>query len=120
MLGIRGNILGKSSWIIVVLIALLIATNGWWAYNALDTGITYSYSQVSLDNNKEALAQSLAVIEAAAQADATKQSIIQAARAAGSNSEPFEKDGFVWIDSIGLKFDSAGHLTSAARSWNPP
>ena len=112
--------MAKSNWIIGVLIALLIATNGWWAYNSLDAGITHSYSQVSLENNKEALAQSLAVIEAAAQTDATKQSIIQAAQTVGSNSEPFEKDGYVWVGSIGLKFDSIGHLTNASRSWSPP
>ena len=112
--------MAKSNWIIGALIALLITTNGWWAYNALDTGVTYSYSQVSLENNKEALAQSLAVIEAAAQTDATKRSIIQAARTAGSNTEPFEKDGYVWVGSIGLKFDTTGHLMSASRSWSPP
>jgi hypothetical protein len=112
--------LAKSNWIIGILIALLVGTNAWWAYNAVDAGITYSYSQVTLENNKEALAQSLAVIEAAAQPDATKQSIVRAARTAGGDSEPFEKDGYVWVGSIGLKFDSAGHLIGASRSWSPP
>ena len=110
----------KTRWSIGVLIALLIATNLWWAYNALDSGITYTYLKISLENNEEALAQTLAVIEAVSQVDATRESIIKAARNAGSNSEPFEKDGYVWVDSIGLKFDSTGHLINASKSWSPP
>lgn len=86
----------------------------------MDAGITLAYPQGSLEDNKEALAQSLAVIEAAAHTGASKQSIVQAARAASSNSEPFEKDGYVWVGSIDLKFDSSGHLIGASRSWSPP
>lgn len=112
--------MGKSSLIIGVLVALLIGTNGWWAYNALDSGVTYSYAQVSLEENKQALAQSLAVIEATAEYDATRNSIIQAARAASGYPEPFEKDGYVWVGSIGLEFNSDGRLTSVSRAWSPP
>lgn len=112
--------MAKTGWSIGVLTALLIVTNLWWAYNALDNGITYTYLKISLENNEEALAQALAVIEAVAHVGATRQSIIKAARDAGSNSEPFEKDGYVWVDSIGLKFDSTGHLISASKSWSPP
>ena len=72
--------MAKSSWTIDVLVVLLVGTNCWWAYNAVDAGVTCSYAQVTLENNKEALAQSLAVIEAAAKSWATRQSIIQATR----------------------------------------
>ena len=112
--------MAKSHWIIGVLAAVLIASNAWWACNAFDAGITSSYSRVALEDNKQALAQSLAVIEAAARPGATRQSIVQAARIAGGNPEPFEKDGYVWVAGIGLEFDSAGHLESATRSWSPP
>lgn len=112
--------MARSTRVIVVLVALLVVTNGWWAYKVLDSGITYTYIRASLESNEEALAQSLAVIEAATQVDATRQSIVQAARTAGRNSEPFEKDGYVWVGSIGLRFDSTGHLVKVSRAWSPP
>ena len=112
--------MAKSNLTIGVLITLLLATNAWWAYHAIDAGVSDSYALVSLNDNKQALAQSLAVIEAAARPGATKQSIVRAAQDAGSSSEPFEKDGFVWVSSIGLKFDPSGRLIGASRSWSPP
>ena len=112
--------MAKSNLIIGMLVTLLLATNAWWGYNAIDAGVTNSYARVSLDDNRQALAQSLAVIEASARPGATKKSIILAAQIAGGSSEPFEKDGYVWVSSIGLKFDPSGRLISASRSWSPP
>lgn len=102
-----------------ILVLLLVGTNGWWAWNALDAGVSAAYTEDSLRDNSEALAQSLAAIEAAGRPGATRQSIIAAALAAGDGAEPFEKDGHVWVGGIGLAFDADGRLTGAETSWSP-
>jgi hypothetical protein len=33
--------------------------------------------------------------------------------------EPFEKDGFVWVGSLGLKFDESGRVVEAVPAWQP-
>ena len=41
-----------------------------------------------------------------------------AARLPGDTFEPFEKDGFVWIGRIGLKFNDRGQLIEVSRAWD--
>ena len=42
-------------WAFFVTFAMLIATNVFWFYSAIDAGITYTYQQVSLDNKSRAV-----------------------------------------------------------------
>jgi hypothetical protein len=105
---------------IVGLVVALVASNAWWAYHALDHGITLTYMGVSLDDNKEALSQTLAILPVVATANASREGVLAAARLPGDKSEAFEKDGFVWIGKIGLKFDSKGQFLQARRACDPP
>jgi hypothetical protein len=102
---------------IVLLAGALVVSNAWWFYQALDAGITATYRDVSFRDNEEALAQAIAVIPVAIRRDATREQVIAAATTAAKFSDSFEKDGYVWVGKIGLKFNDAGRLESVAKSW---
>jgi hypothetical protein len=55
-----------------------------------------------------------------ARAGVSQPEIIAAARLAGPQVEPFEKDGFLWVGKIGLRFDAQGRLVEVARAWSAP
>jgi hypothetical protein len=106
--------------VIVLLTTALIASNAWWAYRVLDAAVSYSYRQDSLRLNQEALSQALEVIKVASRSDATREEVIAAAaRTAAAPGEPFEKEGYVWVGSLGLRFADDGRLVEAVPSWSP-
>lgn len=118
-LGSTKAVMKKSTVAIVLLSVALVGSNIWWAYGALDAGITYTYQQDSLQRSQEALKQSLAVIKASGQG-ATKDAVLAAAISSAEGvTEPFEKEGYIWVGSIGLRFSEGGHLKEAIPSWSP-
>jgi hypothetical protein len=110
----------KTKIIIIVLVLALVASNAWWAFHLIDAGVTQTYMGVSLEDNKEALSQALAILPAVAQKGATREKIISAALMKGDKTDVFEKDGFVWVRKIGLKFNQDGQLVEVSRAWSPP
>lgn len=112
--------MSKSKLTIVGLGVVLVVSNVWWAYRLLDAGISHTYLGTSLEDNKEALNQTLVLLPVVAQAGTSREKIISAARPAGDSIAPFEKDGFVWVGRIGLKFSNDGKLIEATRAWDPP
>jgi hypothetical protein len=73
------------------------------------------YLGVSLEENEAAVAQLIALAPMLARG-ASKDEIIAAARSPG-DAEPFEKEGFVWVGQIGLRFGSDGRLQEVSRAW---
>jgi hypothetical protein len=51
--------MNKTKIIIIALIVALIVSNGWWAYHLLDTGVTLTCTELSLEEHTEALNQTL-------------------------------------------------------------
>ena len=110
----------RSKGAIVLLVVTLVASNLWWAYRLLDTGVTQTYMGVALDDNKQALAQTLALLPVVARPGVSRSEVLAAVRSAEPSAAPFEKDGFVWVGNIGLKFNERGQLVEASRAWSPP
>jgi hypothetical protein len=81
---------------IISLVVALVASNGWWAYHALDHGITVTYMGEALEDNKTALSQTLSILPVVARGDASREVVLAAAKVPGDESDVFEKDGFVW------------------------
>jgi len=106
----------RSTIIVIALSIALVISNAWWAYKILDFGISYTYQGVSLEESSQALSQSLAVIKAAAAPDANRDSIIKAAEKAWPGFEPFEKEGFLWVGRLGLRFNEQGRLIEAVTN----
>jgi hypothetical protein len=97
---------------------VLVASNGFWLYLTIDKAITTTYrgDQCSLEHR--ALEQLFAVLPVAARPDHDRARIIAAARGAYDADMIFEKEGFVWVDAIGLRFDQDNHLVDAQPSWS--
>jgi hypothetical protein len=110
----------KQKIIIIVLVVVLVASNAWWAFRLLDSGVTLTYTGVSLEDNKKALSQTLAILPIVAQKGASREKIILTALIKEDKTEIFEKDGFVWVGKIGLKFNGNGQLIEVLRAWSPP
>ena len=106
----------RSVLVIAALAVALIGSNAWWAYRILDAGVSATYREVSLEDHRTALAQLLAIVPAAVRPGATRAEILEAARR-DSKREPFEKDGYVWVGRLGLKFDGSGHLVEVVPAW---
>jgi len=98
----------------------LVATNVWWPYQLLDSGVTLTYQEDSLRVNERALAQSLAVMKALAASPAPRREEVIAAVSAAANDrvDPFEKEGFIWVGDLGLRFSESGHLLEAVPAWS--
>lgn len=93
-----------------LLVATLVVSNAGWAYRVLDNAVTCSYRQASLEESQQALSQALAIIRATGSGNPSKASVIAAAQAAWPAVEPFEKDGYLWVGRLGLRFNPAGEL----------
>ena len=78
----------KKTVAIVLLGVVLVGSNLWWLYNAIDGGLSYTYLKVSYDDNRTALA----LLPVVARCGASRAEVITAATLPGEPSEPFEKD----------------------------
>ena len=109
----------KTTAAIVALVSALVISNAWWLFVVVDAAHAYSDLESSLRLNEAALNQSLAIIKASADQNITQEQVVSAAiGSAGSPNEPFEKDGFLWVGSIGLRFSDTGRLLEAVPSWS--
>ena len=107
--------MSKSSITITFLLLALVATNSWWVYQAIDVGVKATYQDVARRQTEGALDQVLAVVPVACSRD--KETIIQAAMPEHYKSEPFSKDGYIWVSNIGLAFGQAGNLVQVTKAW---
>lgn len=104
---------------ILALIVVLISTNAWWAYQLLDASVTLMYRDDSLRLNARALSQALAVIKVVSTADGKRDEIVSAVTTvAGDGTEPFEKEGYLWVGDLGLRFSEDGRLLEAVPAWS--
>jgi hypothetical protein len=109
----------RSAVVIVVLSVALAATNLWWFYHAIDSASAAADRDSQYRLEHEALAQTLSVLPVAARADSTSADIIAAASKAASHKDSFQKDGFIWVGQLGLKFGDAGRLNAVKPAWQP-
>ena len=100
-----------------ITLGLLLLTNAFWIYHAFDTAITLDHIKSSLHDNQRALTQALAIIKASSPT-ASRETILSAANLPSDpTSHSFEKDGYHWIDRLGLKFSPEGQLLEAIPAW---
>ena len=109
----------RSTLIILVLAFTLLASNSWWIYQSIDAAVTAGYREASWQDNHDALAQALAILPVAARTTSTRAQVLDAAKKAANDPDSFEKDGFVWIGKLGLKFDNNDRLIEVSPAWDP-
>ncbi len=103
-------------WAIIILAALLVITNAYWAYRLIDLGVTLSYRDDDNHRNRETRRQLMAVLPDVAK-NASRKEIIDAARRY-TEQEPFEKDGCIWVGWLGFRFDQDDRLKSVSPTWS--
>ena len=101
---------------IVILSILLLASNAFWLYQLIDSGVTLSYRDQQTYELEETRKQLMATLPVAAK-KATKKEIVTAA-SKFTDQEAFEKDGCTWVGWLGFKFDENNKLKSVSPSWS--
>ncbi|MEM7412155.1 MAG: hypothetical protein AAF430_18145 [Myxococcota bacterium] len=101
-----------------VLSSLLVISNGFWLFLTIDNALTMTYRDVQCADENRALHQLLAVVPVAARPEHDRASVLEAALGAGDPDRVFEKDGHVWVDAIGLRFDARDRLAEVRTSWS--
>ena len=48
----------------------------------------------------------------------SRSEVIAAAKQSSTDKDSFEKDGFIWVGKIGLRFNDNGQLVKAEKSWD--
>jgi hypothetical protein len=107
----------RTTLLISFLVVALVATNALWAYRTLDLGVTLTYQGASLEENQQALSQALAIIKASGNPNVNRSQIVEAAKRAWPSSEPFEKEGYLWVGRLGLRFNNNGRLVEAVSGF---
>lgn len=103
----------KSHVLTVALLVALVASNGYWIFRIVDKSITDAYASQSSEATEEALKQALSILPIASRVDSTSDQVIEAAKMAAQSRYTFEKDGFIWVGRLGLRFSKTGRLVEA-------
>ena len=101
---------------IAILSVLLLASNAFWVYKVMDTGVTLSYGDQQTYELEETKKQLMATFPVVAK-NATKEEIVAAA-SKFTDLKVFEKDGCTWVGWLGFKFDKNNKLKSVSPSWS--
>ena len=108
----------KNSVIIIILLTVfLVGSNAWWVYRLMDAGVSYTYQGVSLEENQQALAQSLEIIKALTPSNVSHEKIVAAAQKPWDSTEPLEKEGYLWVGRLGLRFNKANQLVEVVKGF---
>jgi len=110
----------RTTGVIALLAALLVLTNLFWLYTVIDQSVSRSYLEVSYREAQATAEQAIALLPMAARPNVARQDLVDAARLAAPEDEPFEQDGFVWLGHVGLRFDASGRLVEARPAVDPP
>jgi len=105
-----------SGWTALILGLLLVVSNTWWLYVTVDNVITASYRDNELVWNQQALADALELMPLL-DAGLAKAELVAKAEVLFED-DSFEKDGCVWVGSLGLKFDKDDRLIHASQNWS--
>ena len=101
---------------VIFLSLLLLASNAFWLYQVIDTGVTLSYKNQQIHELEETRKQLMATFPEVAK-NVTKAEIVAAA-SKYTDEEAFEKEGCTWIGWLGFKFDENNTLKFLSPSWS--
>ncbi len=86
-----------------------------WAYYAAQRTRDAEDWRFTSQHEQSISTQQFAILRAVVAPEATRESIIAAALASAEKGViPNERDGFLWIGNMGLRFNEAGRLVDVA------
>jgi hypothetical protein len=116
----RPTTVSKATAVIGALVLILVGSNLWWASRVLDAGISLTYARASEETTSELLTQTLAVLPVVARTGVSREQVVAAARITKDRVEPYEKEGYVWVGQLGLKFNPQGQFEKAIAGPEAP
>ena len=108
----------KQSVVISGLALALLVTNGMWAQRFMTQDLAFTNLEHQLDDTTVLLDQALSVLPVAADEDAPQEEVIAAAQRAGATMVPYEREGFIWVEHLGMRFGDDGRLVSVTTGGN--
>ena len=102
-------------WVALALGVLLVVTNAFWLFQAVDHGVSRAYREQACTESEEALEQALATLRRV-RGHVGRKDILQAARASLPRlGEPFDKEGALHAGRLSFKLDTGGHLIEVEK-----
>ena len=99
------------------LLVALLGTNLWWFYQAFDAGVTEKYHGLMLYERLEALRAAHQVMPSLA-AELPRDEVIRRVESALEDPlDTFEKEGWVIVDWVHLRFDETGQLAEVGPDF---
>lgn len=86
-----------------VAVAVLIATNIFWLYSAIDAGVTYTYQQVSLDEKSKVVGMLGALVVKGGH-QYTKKDILHILRQVNKDAFIVEEENLIDVDDVKFFF----------------
>lgn len=96
-------------------LASSLAVNAWLSFHLIDAGVTQTYMGDSIQRNRMALLQCIAVTNDFLVSGARQEALIAKAKAVSGVDSTFSNDGHFWIGPFGMDFDEDGRLISVAE-----
>ncbi|MCC5451904.1 hypothetical protein LMJ53_09235 [Rheinheimera sp. UJ51] len=103
-------------WIITILIILLLTTNAFWLYSAVDNGVTVAYRDQQIHELDETRKQLMASLPEIAN-QLHKEEIIEITKKY-TKLKAYDKNGCSWVGWLGLKFNENNKLQSVSPVWS--
>lgn len=98
-------------------LATSLAANAWLTFRLIDAGITHTYMGDSIQKNRTALLQCIAVTNDFLASGARREALIEKAKTISGVDFTFSNDGHFWVGPFGMDFDEDGRLISVAE-WD--
>lgn len=102
-------------WILSIALAASLLANAWLTFNVLDSSVTQAYMEDSIERNRTALLQCIAVTNDVLKTGARKDALIARAQEVAGDDPGFSNDGHFWIGPFGMRWDEDGKLVSVAE-----
>lgn len=104
-------------WMLPLALATSLAANAWLTFRLVDAGITQTYMGDSIQKNRTALLQCIAVTNDFLASGARREALVEKAKTIGGVDFTFSNDGHFWVGPFGMHFDEDGRLISVAE-WD--
>lgn len=104
-------------WILSLALAVSLAANAWLTFRLIDSGTTQTYMGDSIQKNRTALLQCIAVTNDFLASGARREALIEKAKTISGVDVTFSNDGHFWVGPFGMGFDEDGRLISVAE-WD--
>lgn len=102
-------------WILSLAFAVSLAANAWLGFRLLDAGVTQTYMGDSIERNRMALLQCIAVTNDFLASGARREALVAKAKSVSGVDFTFSNDGHFWVGAFGMDFDEDGRLISVAE-----